>query len=192
MTQACEHCLHWLVAKQTTYDDGEVVTNFRSPEGKGQCQKLNIETEAGFGCNKFMEDGWDHTERHAKAGCAWQHWQIKACPDCKGYGLGCHRCAGTGKVRHYDDGFIGEEQTRLHPKQKAVMDIGPPKCVQCSRDLDVNWVSCPWCGARTNKPSPLEVIPWQEGAAQGTTDEMMSKMVAAKRDEAATEAVKHP
>jgi len=50
------------------------------------------------------------------------------CPECTGIdmkqiyaspvGNRGHRCAGTGLVRLYDDGYVGDEQTRMHPKQK--------------------------------------------------------------------------
>jgi hypothetical protein len=30
------------------------------------------------------------------------------------------RCVGTGGVRYYDDGYVGEEATRRHPKEPAI------------------------------------------------------------------------
>lgn len=191
----CHTCDYWLIHKFTTYDDGSIVDNFKARDGFGFCEKFTRETEAEFGCGFCEESGWNHITKSHKAGAPWQHWEVKACPDCKlegndeiGRGSGCKRCAGTGKVRWYDDGFIGEEQTRLHPEQKKRMQLGPPKCVKCERDLDANWVSCPWCGTRTNKPSELEVIGYDPGQVQGTTDEMITKMMAAKAAKRAAEA----
>jgi hypothetical protein len=189
----CDECKHWLVAVDVAYEDGTVIDQgkvvigtkvvqlHRHPEGRGQCEKLNMETAREFFCAGFEPQDWDHTEHYEKSGAPWQHWQILTCPDCNGIGLGCMRCVGTGKVRHYDDGYIGEERTRLHPKQKEAMAAGPPKCVSCEKDLDPNWVSCPWCGTRTNKMGEREVIPYVQGAVQGTTDELMGKMIAARR-----------
>jgi hypothetical protein len=182
----CDQCDHWLTTVLTTYDDGETIINFQASQGFGKCGlglKLAGEcTPADFGCAKFVASGWDHTTKHHKAGAAWQHWEVKQCPDCivAGHSVGCKRCAGTGKVRFYDDGYVGEEQTRLHPKQKALMELGPPKCISCQKELDPNWVSCPWCGTRTNKPGEREVIGYAEGQMQGTTDDMIAAAIAKK------------
>ena len=43
------------------------------------------------------------------------------CPNCSGLGCrvsngrACDRCVGTGQVRFYSDGHIGNERTRTHP-----------------------------------------------------------------------------
>jgi hypothetical protein len=158
MTATCENCKFWLVSKKTVYGDGAEKVHFQAPSGKGKCDQLGIETSADFGCNRHFEDTWDHIEVEHRPGDGWQHWWVDKCPDCDGVGAGCRRCAGVGRVRHYGDGYIGEEQTRLHPKEKERMKFGPPKCVNCDKDLSFEWVSCPWCGFRTNKQSELEVV----------------------------------
>jgi len=192
----CENCKHWLCAVDVTYDDGSVVSSgkvlvaqrliqlHKHPSGLGHCEKLDREFPADFGCGYFIEDSWDHTEHYRKNGEPWQHSRNDTCPECNGVGHGCGRCVGIGKVRFYDDGFVGEEKTRLHPREKKILEEKGsliPKCIQCGKDLDIQWVSCPYCGARTNKPSPLEVIPYEPGAVQGTTDEMI--MAARRRRE---------
>jgi hypothetical protein len=71
------------------------------------------------------------------------------------------QCAGTGIVRYYEDGFVGEEHTRLHPKEKAMTE--PPKCGKCSRNIDIKWVACPYCGNRLE--AMAETVTLGEGNA---------------------------
>ena len=116
----CKDCGNWLLERKTTYDDGSEVINYKSPEGKGNCQILKADTPPDFGCNSF-EIG-DHYEITHKSGTPWQNWYYGVCPTCNGRGnpgnsRPCEQCVGTGHVRYYDDGFIGEERTRLHPKE---------------------------------------------------------------------------
>jgi hypothetical protein len=184
----CDECDHWLVAKITSYDDGSVVDNYRAPEGNGHCEVHDKDFAAAYFCADFKESGWDHLEKKHKAGAPWQYWVLVKCPECEpvGHSVGCNRCAGTGQIRLYDDGFLGNNQTLEHPVETAKRVKGPPKCVQCSKDLDPMWINCPWCGARTNKPSPPEIIKDEVLAGvQGTTDELMQKMLARKHGEAA-------
>jgi len=119
----CEDCGHWTLARVTRFDDGSEVVRFKAPEGSGLCTELNMNTAPDFGCTKFVPG--DHVEIEIKSGEPWQNWRDGPCPGCQGvgsHGTACHRCAGTGNVRYYDDGFIGEEQTRLHPKEKELRE----------------------------------------------------------------------
>jgi hypothetical protein len=91
---------------------------------------LNIETPAEFGCAKFEQARHSseakvffevQVETERKDGAPWQHFTMIECPACSGHpGLGeagrC-KCAGTGKTRLYDDGYVGDEHTRKHPKE---------------------------------------------------------------------------
>lgn len=153
----CEYCQHWIVRRETIYGNGDLIVNWSAPDGKGACGSLGIETEAGFGCNRFMEDDFDHVETAQKEGAPWQNFTIIDCPECGGKGDGSrgHRCAGTGKVRLYDDGYICDEQTRVHPKEIP----GPSSCPQCSIPVDRSWMHCPACGERLFKPvAETEII----------------------------------
>lgn len=146
----CSDCRLWLTKRVTDYEDGSRVINFESPDGQGQCEVLNINTVADFGCNRF-EEGHDHIEvMGKKSGSPWHHSHYEACPDCKGTGLiddgACRRCARTGRVLFYDDGYIGEEQTRRHPNEVKAGPPPKPKCDGCTAEIDPGWVACPRCG----------------------------------------------
>jgi hypothetical protein len=162
MTNQCDGCLKWTVARQTLYADGSKVDTFRAPEGKGHCEALDIDTTPDFGCTKHeaAPEGFAHVYVSQKGGAPWQHWTMIACPDCSGAGSSNDRpddrCAGTGKVRRYDDGFIGDERTRMHPKEREL--AGGPKCGSCGRAMDAGWVACPSCGWKIEKPAEPEVI----------------------------------
>jgi RecJ-like exonuclease len=156
----CETCAHWIQARKTLYDDGSEVVNFQAPEGKGHCESLNLDTDPGFGCTGFIE-GCEHVIVARKSGAPWQHSSSGPCPNCNSCGNNqndgaCERCQGTGKVRYYDDGFIGEERTRLHPKEKEL--AAQPKCRGCDRMLEREWMACPFCGTKTDAPAAVEVI----------------------------------
>jgi hypothetical protein len=167
----CERCTFWTVGRLTEYGgSGEVVVNWEATKGKGLCDKLGLETDSDFGCTKFIEDDGDHLVKSWKNGEPWQHWVVGPCPDCNGRGNGghptagaCHRCAGTGKVRHYDDGYVGEEQTRLHPKEREIVE--PLKCQACKNPVDVKWIACPICGTRLEPVAETEYV--GEGNAGG-------------------------
>lgn len=156
----CDGCAWWNQVTKTVYDDGSEVENFRSPDGKGHCGALEIDTDPDFGCNKYVpgENRVHITAR--KSGSPWNHSKAGPCPDCSGKGNAgdgsCDRCQGTGKVRHYDDGFIGEERTRLHPKEREM--AAPPKCVGCGREMNREWVACPACGHRREMPAVPEIV----------------------------------
>ena len=125
----CDECEHWIITRETHYEDGSVVVNKRAPVGKGTCDILNVDTEADFGCTKFSASGI-HSVIFYKAGAPWQHHVMVPCPDCAGAGsnnsTACMRCTGTAKVRRYDDGHVGEERTRQHPKEKEAIASGNP------------------------------------------------------------------
>lgn len=164
----CDACKNWTVRRTTRYGDGTEVTTWQAPEGKGRCSILGIDTPKEFGCTAFdgypvgsiTVQGIRHVEQSWKNGAPWQHHVTGPCPDCKGKGSDagpCNRCAGTGKVRYYDDGFIGEEQTRLHPKELETAE--PPKCHKCGTVIaDLKWVHCPVCGARLETPAETEYV----------------------------------
>lgn len=206
---ACEICRNWLVERFTEYaftgeytlPDGRVITNRVTnwkpvKEGHGLCSVLNQETPADFGCKKF-EEGHSHTERKFKNGAPWRHWDVKACPGCSGIGShaqlstvggypqmvggACDRCKGTGKVRHYDDGWIGEEGTRLHPMEKE--EVGPLKCGKCDHEVDPKWMACPFCGTKIEgeaKPTVVDGI-------LGNAGQDLKSPLAARREQLRTE-----
>ena len=126
---SCADCASWVRKRKKVYDDGTEVVSF---DGEF-CDLLAIKTTADFGCQKFtqMADGWDHTVIERVDGAPWQRFKMGACPDCAGRGSGvgagaCYRCAGSGLVRFYDDGYVGEERTRKHPKEpQAGAQIDP-------------------------------------------------------------------
>ncbi len=154
---ACANCKHWVVERRDHYEDGTFIVRAKmEPEGTGACQVLSVETAATFGCNAFIE-GDEHVVTTEKTGAPWQHFKMGPCPDCRAAGnngAACRRCAGTGNVRYYDDGHVGEEQTRLHPKEKAQ----PLACSKCGGAVQALWVACPVCGNRLMAPAETEVI----------------------------------
>jgi len=163
----CNSCAHWIRARKTIYESGDEVFNFQAPEGKGHCDAIDLDTDPEFGCTKFDAekpylgvDDQPHVIVAHKSGAPWHYSVSGPCPDCAGKGnagdTGCHRCAGTGKVRYYDDGYIGEERTRLHPKERE--QAGKPKCADCGREVERAWKVCPACGHKLDAESPIEVI----------------------------------
>lgn len=123
----CDKCATWLIKRERVYvGDGTRIQSMTATGDHGLCIPLNMPTSPTFGCNKFTPcaDGWDHVEREEINGAQWQYFKMINCPDCDGRGSGkgeaagiCYRCQGLGKVRQYDDGYIGEERTRRHPKE---------------------------------------------------------------------------
>ena len=128
---SCKDCEKWVVKRRRAYDDGSERITFEAQPGKGFCGFLEMETRPEFGCNQFSARAWDHVETSTISGNPWEYFTMGACPDCQGRGSGlqggsCRRCAGTGKVRFYEDGYIGEEQTRRHPKEpEAQVAVNP-------------------------------------------------------------------
>lgn len=162
MSNNCKDCRKWLCRRVTDYEDGSRIINHESPPGKGLCDVLAIETGAHFGCNQF-EAGTEHIEiMGRKSGSPWHHSRRDTCPDCKGIGIigeeACRRCARTGSVLYYDDGYIGEEQTRRHPNETINGPPPKPHCFNCSAELAPGWKACPTCGEKVEKPSdPVRV-----------------------------------
>lgn len=154
---SCSDCMLWITRRATRYDDGTEIDRFVAPTGRGACSILGIETAGDFGCNKYVE-GLIHLEIERKTGAPWQHFRMIPCPDCGGKGDGGrgHRCAGTGLVRLYDDGYVGDEQTRMHPKEKEV--AAPLRCVTCSNRVDPEWKNCPMCGTKLFKVAETEIV----------------------------------
>src|SRR5579863_7449404 len=115
----CANCSNWTLERATVYEDGSRIVTYTAPVGKGHCDTLNLDTVPEFGCLSFAAG--DHVKLEHKTGAPWQHWKMIACPECNrnpgvGSGFMC-RCAGTGNVRRYDDGYVGDEKTRMHPKE---------------------------------------------------------------------------
>lgn len=145
----------WLTARVTDYEDGSRIFNMKLPDGKGQCEVLKIETSADFGCIKFKE-GHEHIEiMGKKSGAPWHHKEWGVCPDCKGLGVvgplgdaGCDRCCRSGRVMYWDDGYIGEEKTRRHPKEAVIGPPPRPTCPGCSNGIEPHWKACPECGQK--------------------------------------------
>lgn len=171
----CSDCASWLTARITRYSDGSHITTYEAPHGKGHCGVLGLETAADFGCLSFSQEHAGHAEITEKVGPPWKHWVMIPCPDCIGDNVpGCRRCAGTKNVRRYDDGFVGDERTRLHPNEKPQ----PLFCKndQCKAPIEREWVACPRCGTRTEAPAQTVVI---EGL--GSADAPMSRAGTAGR-----------
>src|SRR5215472_10439951 len=109
MLLSCSICSKWMLQKQTRYGNGEVIVNWRPPDGKGLCTLLQTATDPDFCCNKFYR-GEPIVEVTYKEGEPWHHSVHGPCPDCRGNGLNDNgrvddRCCGTGIVLHYDDGY---------------------------------------------------------------------------------------
>lgn len=185
----CSTCAHWITRRAARYSDGSEVDNFRAPEGKGRCEKLEIDTPAEFGCQAFVQ-GENSVRISEKPGAPWMHWEMVPCPICAAKGevpaaARC-QCAGTGKVRRYDDGFVGDEKTRIHPTERALMLAGKPKCKTCEREVEITWVACPFCGGRLEPMSKPEVVSDPMGGTNATP-ELMAKAVADRQEAAAAE-----
>jgi len=120
----CQDCGNWLLVKKTIYSGGPEIINWSAPEGRGHCKVLDVDTAPEFGCLSFIAG--EHLEITLKDGEPWQHSHWGKCPECNGSGAttysGCGRCVGTGRVLYYDDGYIGEERYRMHPKEKELRE----------------------------------------------------------------------
>ncbi len=127
---SCSECANWVVERQRLYGDGTRQTYYKAPEGKGRCTILPLDTDPGFHCSMFSP-GSEHVKIDNVEGAPWEHWDMGPCPECRGRGCpegggACMRCVGTGKVRFYADGFVGEERTRRHPKEPLEPLPTPP------------------------------------------------------------------
>lgn len=156
----CSDCAQWITCEARIYEDGSEITDFQAPVGQGRCEVLKITTGEAFGCTSHAP-GNGHIKLTQRPGAPWQHSKAGPCPDCFGAGndndRGCKRCAGTGKVRHYEDGYIGEEQTRLHPKERE-MAGAKPKCASCQREVEPSWKVCPSCAHKLDAASETEHV----------------------------------
>lgn len=114
---SCDGCAFWLRGTKLEYSEGYTSD---LPQDPPKCQRLSIATPPDFYCKDFSFGPEKQIQVICRTGAPWTNWVMGPCPDCKGAGssgAACHRCAGTGNVRYYDDGFVGEEQTRRHPKE---------------------------------------------------------------------------
>lgn len=158
----CQSCLHWVRIEKRVYGDGSEVVTFRPNQIEhGRCEILSVESAPSFGCLSHAAGREaDQIRVTQRAGAPWQHSAAGPCPDCAGEGSrgdkSCHRCAGTGKVRHYEDGYVGEERTRLHPKE--IETAAAPKCSSCGHQVEAAWVACPGCGRKLDAPMATEAV----------------------------------
>ncbi|SRR5258706_1046246 len=181
----CSTCKNWTIKQQVEYENGEVIVKWASSDGKGKCKVLgDFMTAPDFGCNSYQSGG-PYIKSRFKTGAPWHHKVFGPCPDCKhpycGYpnctyqqcpgtdkclGRGCltdrpdDRCVGTGLVFYYDDGYIGENKTKLHPKEKELgrVEETPPMCPNCNLPIDLNWKVCPECGHRLKESTTGPMI----------------------------------
>jgi hypothetical protein len=183
---SCKDCATWFVRRETGYDNGETVIKWQDPQGRGRCRgPLNgVLVPPDFGCNAFASGG-PIVERDEKPGEPWHYWSPVPCPDCrklecgfeapgmcvnaqcpgtnKCLGRGMNdtnsdfRCVGTGTVRYYDDGYIGDNRTCAHPKEAVKRDDVQPTCSSCKKDIDLSWMACPYCGNRLKEQSGGEL-----------------------------------
>jgi hypothetical protein len=181
----CDHCALWLVRRETGYDGGEIVVTWFDPDGRGKClgPLKGVLTEPEFGCNSF-QDGGPLIETSRKGGHPWQHATPIPCPDCRKPGcgfvapgectaIGCPgtdkclglgsandgadgRCVGTGTVLRYDDGFVGDNRTKKHPKESERVE--PRSCQRCARPVETTWLHCPHCGQNLHEEGKTEVL----------------------------------
>jgi len=122
----CDACKNWVTERKTVYGEHWVgglriavdeIVNWKAPEGAGHCEVLHQETPPDFGCIKFVA-GDDHVAVTRKPEPPWRYFKMIPCPSCSGSpGGGQCLCAGTGLTREYEDGYIGDERTRRHPKE---------------------------------------------------------------------------
>ncbi len=117
----CRDCAKWICERRRHYGDGTAQLFYTAPEGKGHCDLLDLDTVPEFGCLSFIPG--DHVQIMNIEGAPWECWTMIPCPDSNGTGVTpsggvCRRCAGTGLVRRYDDGYIAD-QTWDHPLEKA-------------------------------------------------------------------------
>lgn len=182
----CRTCKHWLIRQENNYENGETIVKWSAPEGKGKCQILNMITDPDFGCIKYGKGGPFVKSRY-KIGEPWHYSVGGPCPDCKHPYCGypnctsercpgpehCHgrgtvtggqddRCVGTGLVSYYDDGYIGENKTKKHPKElQGFLRPGTaaPSCMNCKFEINERWNICPNCGKSLKEPmSNTELI----------------------------------
>jgi hypothetical protein len=135
----CADCALWLRGRWVVFPSAARFEPAAPGESEGVCRGplAGRIVEADFGCVGFRQlaSPAEQEERVVHAGEPWQVWEMIACPDCGGRGStageppadggevsssACYRCAGTGNVRRYADGFIGDERTREHPVEREI------------------------------------------------------------------------
>lgn len=128
----CSTCKFWKVGIRNVFASEEKF-ELTATAGHGVCQTGPMTGHATpelFGCNNYQQGtDEDHIEVVIHNLEAWQIWTMIPCPDCQAVGnhggthdsvSSCNRCAGTGNVRKYADGYVGDERTREHPKEKEL------------------------------------------------------------------------
>ena len=123
----CDNCTHWVINEKAVYGDGSEIFKECRDQDRGYCEKLKQHTAPDFGCVHYVaHPNFDHVKVVQKSGAPWQNWHFGPCPDCKGVGChmvelrpACMHCAGLGRVRYYDDGYIADKSWD-HPKEKEV------------------------------------------------------------------------
>ncbi len=125
----CADCRYWKRGTLRRYANTERYEDATTEEGS-PCRAagplLGFCTPAEFSCSNYSEFDTedDQVEVVLNAGEPWQVWRMIPCPDCSGAGSldsptpGCYRCVGTGNVRAYDDGYVGDERSREHPRER--------------------------------------------------------------------------
>ncbi len=129
----CKDCKYWLRGRWHQYVSGPAQFHPVAAEGTGECRAGGFVcgqlVPAEFGCINFerFADISEQEERLVYDLEPWQVWELIPCPECNGVGShqnaskpACSRCAGTGQVRKYADGYIGEEQTKEHPIERKL------------------------------------------------------------------------
>jgi hypothetical protein len=126
---SCANCRFWKRGTLRRYANTERYESAETEKGS-PCRAagplLGFCTPGDFSCSNYRKFNTkdDQVEVVINAGEPWQVWRMVPCPDCSGNGSndsptpGCHRCVGTGNVRAYDDGYVGEERTREHPRDR--------------------------------------------------------------------------
>jgi len=165
----CASCGHWLVRVEIKYGNGDTIIKWSDPQGRGKCTGplADTITAPDFGCIKY-EAGEPIVQSSFKEGNPWNYWTPGPCPDCGGRGMAGDgvddRCCGTGQVRYYDDGFIGDNRSKMHPKEKPFgkrPDDPTPVCFNCYKSIDQHWNVCPYCGTNLKerqKPALADVL----------------------------------
>lgn len=75
-----------------------------------------------------------------------------------------NRCCGTGTVLYYDDGYVGDNRTKKHPKEVVKKNDVPVVCFQCTKPIDQSWAVCPFCGTRLKDAVQPVVVKTWDGA----------------------------
>ncbi len=122
----CSDCKFWFRGTRRQYKNSPVVFTASASGEQGICRSggavNGLTIGPTFGCIDFSRFSNPDEQEDFIVYDA-EPWQISEeirCPDCNGYGCGCHRCASTGHVRKYADGYVGDEQTKEHPVERRM------------------------------------------------------------------------